>query len=135
MRIISLQSRLFVAVMILSLVSMPASALRCGNRLVQVGDHQSKVMKLCGTPSWSSERVVIHSVAEGVQSRSAQTYEEGSHHVSDVILSASSRTAYSRSQHADREILIEEWVYEFGRNRIDQKITFEQGYIVEIENL
>ena len=94
----------------LLLVIGDALAFRCGRRLVHVGDHKLDVLEKCGDPEWAEQRVALRS------SRLRHPYgalEEGRY----------------------EEVLIDEWIYNFGRRKFKQFLQFENGVLKKIEQL
>ena len=86
-----------------------AYAMRCGTRLISKGDHVSKILQYCGEPDFA-------------QSRSAQ------------------RSYHNRYGHVlyagfYEEILIQEWTYNLGPNKLMRVIKLENGIVREIEHL
>lgn len=98
-----------VAIPILSLAAAPATALRCGNRVVSEGDNTLKLIEYCGQP-----------VAKE-QFESSIPYEAYDR------LNDRYYTGY-------RSETYEVWTYNFGPNRLMQRITVKEGIIEEIEN-
>jgi hypothetical protein len=101
----------------------PAHAFRCGNKIVSEGDHYSKVLKHCGEPVSVQERVIYR---EGltrprfrVEGPNGLRYEE------EVV-------QYRRSY---VEVLVEEWTYNFGPNRLMQLVRFENGFVTDVDRL
>jgi hypothetical protein len=86
------------------------STMRCGNRLVELWDDKYKVLEICGEPESISYRtkIVGSTLRHPRRTLDIEEYEE---------------------------ILIEEWVYNFGRKRIKQLLRFENGILVEILDL
>ncbi|AMK75545.1 MULTISPECIES: DUF2845 domain-containing protein [Methylomonas] len=87
-----------------------AFALRCGHKLVQVGDHKSEVLEKCGEPDSVEERRALRG------SRLRHPY--GSLEIDQF-----------------EEVLIEEWIYNFGPRKFQQLLEFEDGELKKIRNL
>ncbi len=83
-----------------------AAAMRCGNRLVQRGDSRYQVRQLCGEPQdvvrSQALRQVTLQVVPGVFDTVAQA------------------------------VPVEQWTYDFGPNRFQRHLTFENGTLVRI---
>jgi hypothetical protein len=94
----------------LLLMATEAQAFRCGRKLVQIGDHQLDVLEKCGEPEWADERVG----ARG--SRLRHPYG-----------------ALEIGQY--EQIVIEEWIYNFGRRKFKQFLYFENGILKDIRSL
>ncbi|MGZ8192970.1 MAG: DUF2845 domain-containing protein [Methylobacter sp.] len=105
-----IRSHLWCLLLCLLLFSGAASALRCGRSLVDVGDYKDEVYAKCGEP----ESVEIHTKVVGItlhhphRTLDLQQYEE---------------------------IVVEEWIYNFGSSRLRQYLRFENGQLIEIRNL
>jgi len=87
-----------------------ALALRCGHKLVQIGDHKAEVLEKCGEPDSVDERRAIR----GSRFRHPYGALEIDHF---------------------EEILIEEWIYNFGPRKFQQFLEFENGELKKIKNL
>ena len=90
---------------LLGLASTQAHALRCGNQLVQEGMTRYEVRKRCGDPDDSYLRYETH-------------YRRNAHDES---------VAY--------DVEIDEWIYDFGSNRLDRRLIFINGRLFKEEIL
>lgn len=97
--------------------SARADSLACAGRIVSSGDSRYEVKAVCGEPDDASQRVEYRTVSgrvagpcvrEGGKLRCSQTREQ-------VV-----------------EVVIDEWVYDFGKNRFIEYLTFEQGKLVSV---
>lgn len=79
-----------------------AWALRCGNRLVNTGDRQFEVLAKCGEPLWR------------------ERWED------DVY----ERRFYDRLER--QTVVVEEWIYDFGPNRLLYLLRFRNGRLTDI---
>ena len=114
---------LLAAAGLLLFAATPALAFRCGNRIVSDGDHYSKVLKICGEPTGVQERVIYR---EGVtRPRFRVEGPNGLKYDKEVL-------QYDRSY---VEVLVEEWTYNFGPRRLMQLVRFENGFVVEVDQL
>jgi len=102
---------------LLLMVTQESLALRCGNRIVEVGDHQSKVFKLCGKPDWIHSRQY-----DQIASLGSEHYHR--HEVTHRV---------EISQEIVEETRIDEWFYDFGSNRLERRLTFENQILDKIE--
>lgn len=101
----------------------PALAFRCGSRIVSEGDHYSKVLKYCGEPVGVQERVIYR---EGrTRPRFRVEGPNGLEYEREVL-------QYERSY---VEVLVEEWTYNFGPRRLMQLVRFENGFVVNVDQL
>lgn len=85
-------------------------ALRCGRQLIQVGDHKLDVLEKCGDPEWIEQRTGLRG------NRLRHPYG-----------------ALELDQY--EQILIEEWIYNFGRRKFQQLLYFENGVLKQINSL
>lgn len=92
-------------VLLISVASSSAFALRCSNHLVGIGDTRLRVQHFCGEPN---DRVVY------------RDYAPVRHHY-----------YYNRGFGGDN--LIEEWFYNFGPTRFIYILTFRNGRLIEID--
>jgi hypothetical protein len=108
---------------LLLLATGPAFAFRCGAKLVTEGDHYSKVLKYCGEPIGVQERVIYR---EGRTRPPLRVDGPNGVQVDREVL------AYDRSY---VEVAVEEWTYNFGPRRLMQLVRFENGFVVEVDQL
>ena len=87
-----------------------AYGMRCGHKLIELGDYKEKVLELCGEPEFVERR-----------SKLAGSTLYFPHRTLDI------------QQY--EEIKIEEWVYNFGHSRLKQYLRFENGELKEIKTL
>lgn len=93
--------------------SANADTMRCNNRLVSTGDTRYDVRATCGEPDDISQRVEYRTA-------NGRCWQEGE------------RVRCERTDERIIEIVIDEWVYDFGRNRFIEYVTFEQGRLVRV---
>jgi hypothetical protein len=91
------------------LFSVPAHALRCEHKLISVGDHASKLLRYCGEP-------------DSVRSRRARR----------ALVGNIGRTLFPAFA---EDLLIEEWTYNFGPNKLMRIVRLENGIVADIERL
>ncbi|OAI09998.1 hypothetical protein A1359_17470 [Methylomonas lenta] len=99
-----------VLLLSLLLVATDALAFRCGRQLVQVGDHKLDVLEKCGEPEWADQRMGVRG------SRLRHPYG-----------------ALEIDQY--EQVVIDEWVYNFGRRKFKQFLYFENGILKDIQSL
>ena len=97
----------------LCLVTAPAHALRCGNKLVKQEMHETQVIDLCGEPV--STRTV------GLAIRQYDRYA-----------TTSSETYVLHNGYATQEVLVTEMLFNFGPHRLMRLIRFEGGRVASI---
>lgn len=120
------RSLLSVSVTLLTLlVPLEALALRCGNALISKGDTQAKVLRYCGEPVQSQETLGIRA---GVYLNRKTRY--GDNPTTDLNYSRGHYLPYGR-----REVIVAEWIYNFGPNKLMRRITFEDGIVEKVEKL
>ena len=99
-----------VLLICLFLIAGNALAFRCGHRLVQTGDYKWDVLEKCGPPEWKDERIALR----GTRLRHPYGALEEDRY---------------------EEVLIEEWIYNFGPRKFKQFLQFENGVLIKIQNL
>src|SRR5262245_55643637 len=91
-----------------------ADSLRCGDRLASSGDSLYQVRATCGDPDDAQQHVERRVVRRRLecfgQGRDRQCVT-----VEDTV-----------------EVVVDEWTYDFGRNRFIEYVTFEQGHLVRV---
>ncbi|WP_305909411.1 DUF2845 domain-containing protein [Methylomarinum sp. Ch1-1] len=94
------------------LISLPhvSAAMRCGQRLVEIGEHKIDVLKKCGPPTLAERRTGI--------------VGETFHHPRRTL-----------DLEKYEEVIIDEWVYNFGPRKFMQYLRFENGILMEIDDL
>ncbi len=107
------------------LLSMPVFALRCDRTLIQPGDFKEDVLEYCGDPD---------SVQSHYEKRANVNYADISQYNRNRRFSGNSIT-YGQSNYRDVEVLVEEWVYNFGSSRLRKLLRFENGRLVEVISL
>lgn len=99
------------------LIPSYAIALRCGSKLVAIGDRKIEVFQKCGEPTlieeWKVESTSIKARRDSKSSKSATTRREELQEIKTEIK--------------------EEWTYNFGSNRFIQFLTFTNGKLSRIE--
>ncbi len=98
------------------LASDPAYALRCGNRLVKDGMHESEVKAICGKPV--SERSLGYVLRSHIDRTHGLT-----------------TTRYYSHAGYYREVLVIELVFNFGPRKLMRKLRFEGGILTAIETI
>jgi hypothetical protein len=97
--------------------SASADSLSCNNRIVSSGDSRYEVRSVCGEPDDAAQRVEYRSVKG---------------RVSGPCVRDSGKLRCAQTREHVVEVVIDEWVYDFGRNRFIEYLTFEQGRLVAI---
>jgi hypothetical protein len=87
-----------------------ADSMRCGSRLVKDGDTMEKVLEVCGEPA-KQERTWI---------QRAPQYELGGQYYSFP---------------GTEDVPVDAWTYDFGRNKLLQRVRFIDGIVDSIVTL
>ena len=100
------------------LSSAPAGAesMSCGNRLVSTGDSLHQVRSVCGAPDVASHRIEYQAVP--AHSTCSQR--------GDKLICQNDIPQFFAVE-------IDDWVYDFGRNRFTRRLTFEKGRLTGID--
>lgn len=109
------------------LFSSTSFAFRCGHSLVQIGDTQDYVNDVCGEPD--NIRSHYERRANAVRADNNQFSYNG------IRQFPNQSAGVGISNYAEIEVLVEDWTYDFGSERLNKIIRFENGRLVEIESL
>lgn len=94
------------------LAFMPALAfgqsVRCSNKIISEGSTRLDVQRLCGEPAQVEQKTIYNDVSAG---------------------QSNVRTG------STTEVHLEMWVYNFGPNRLMQRIWLQDGVVVRIESM
>ena len=101
------------------LVTETAQAFRCGSKLVVEGMHEQQVVAICGEPA--TRRHLGYAV---------RPYELRRRHELGSGWSLGHARGFGSLTH---EVIITEYVYNFGPRRLMQRLIFEGGLLVDIE--
>lgn len=99
--------------------SARADSMGCKGRIVSTGDSRYEVKSVCGEPDDISQRVEYRTLRGRV---AGPCTRQG-----DKIVCSQTR------EHVV-EVVIDEWIYDFGRNRFIHYLTFEQGKLVSVRS-
>jgi hypothetical protein len=105
------------------LLPVSALAMRCGTVLITKGDVQAKVVRYCGDPVQTHERYALKT---GFYAGSGLVYNDASGRSTKI------KRYYPYGRY---EVLIEEWIFNFGPNKLMRQVTFENGIVVDVETL
>jgi hypothetical protein len=95
-----------------------AQAMRCGTSLVTEGDTQEEVLRNCGEPVQTNSRYITRGASYS------------NLHFGNSI-SGSTRGQYFFAE----EVLVEEWIFNFGPNKLMRKVSFENGIVADVQTL
>ena len=98
--------------------SARADSLSCDGRIVASGDSRYDVRSVCGEPDDASQHVEYRTVRGRVSRPFARD--------------ASGKLRCADTREEVFEVVIDEWIYDFGRNRFIEYLTFEQGHLQSI---
>jgi hypothetical protein len=96
-----------------------AEAARCGTQLISKGDSQAKVKKYCGEPASKSFRNALRRGSYPKRGPNGEWIENEKN--------------YLFFGHTD--VLVEDWVYNFGPNMFMRKIRFTNGIVESVDTL
>jgi len=98
--------------LLLVLIWTPAltfgQSLRCSNKIISEGTTSQELATLCGEPAQVEHKTIYNDLSTGT---------------SQVVAGATT------------EIHLEMWIYNFGPNRLMQRIWIQDGVITRIESL
>ena len=103
------------------LLSEPAAAFRCGSKLVKDGMHELEVVKICGAPT------SIRNLGYAVRSVDIREHRQ------TVPGWTISRSPGYHSYPA--EVMVTEYVYNLGPQKLMRRLVFEGGFLVLVETL
>ena len=110
------------AILALSLLfAEPAHAFRCGTKLVKDGMHEAQVIGVCGEPT------TRRNLGVAVRYYDYRYYRETS-----LGWSSSRSPGYGNLA---SEVVITEYVYNFGPRKLMRRLIFEGGVLVTIESI
>ena len=105
------------------IATSPAYALYCNEKLVSEGDPSFKVRVACGDPIHVSRYVVYETQAYftvrrplRMGARYARAMNDAPYEIQTIV-----------------PIEIEEWTYNFGRERFLHRVIFQNGYLKQID--
>jgi hypothetical protein len=108
---------LFVA---LTLCSAPAHAFRCGNKIVTEDMHEARVRAACGTPT------TMRTIGRAVRNINVPI---------ERVHGGGWSQQYFPGYGFAQEVIITEYVYNFGPRKLMRRLLFEGGILVSIETL
>jgi hypothetical protein len=89
----------------------------CRDRIASTGDSLYEVRAVCGEPDAANRRV-----------------EYRTFRVRGACRGEGDRRVCERDVEHTVEVVIDEWIYDFGKNRFVRYLTFEQGYLCRIDS-
>ncbi|HET9931242.1 MAG TPA: DUF2845 domain-containing protein [Polyangiaceae bacterium] len=97
--------------------SARADGMQCGDSLVTTGDSLYQVRSTCGDPDAAYHRVEYRTVR---------------HRVAAPCVHENGRVRCETVIEQTVEVHIDEWTYDFGKDRFIEYLTFEQGQLVRV---
>ena len=117
----SLRIELSISIVLLVLIgASPAHAFRCGNKIVIEDMHEQQVLNACGEPT--SIRHLGY-VLRGVGPRGSRGLSVGG-----------STSRYWGFNYYTEEVVVTEFIYNFGPRKFMRRLIFEGGVLVTIES-
>ena len=108
------------ALLALTLFATPAHAFRCGNKIVTKDMHEAQVRRACGAPTTMRDiGRTLRNINIPIESTAGGNW------------TARHFSAYGFSE----EVVITEYVYNFGPRKLMRRLLFEGGVLVSIETL
>lgn len=110
-----------MALLLIVMIAAPAEAFHCGSKLLKVGMHSTEVVAICGEPA--SRRHLGYALRRydfGARRRLAPRWTD--YH----------NPGYGQ---LSEELIITEYVYNFGPRKLMRRLIFEGGILVRIETL
>jgi len=117
----SVRSVCVIVAVLLALLATPAHAFRCGNKLVREDMHEHQVLVACGEPA------TIRYLGTAVRNVHIPTRRR--------LLPGISSERYGRYEYYTQEVVITEYVYNFGPRKFMRRLLFEGGVLVSIERI
>lgn len=103
------------------LIAEPAHAFRCGSKLVKDGMHEAQVVAVCGEPT------TMRNLGVAVRYYDYR-YRRGT---------SPGWSTYERPGYGNlaQEVIITEYVYNFGPRKLMRRLVFEGGVLITIESI
>ncbi|MDD5319126.1 MAG: DUF2845 domain-containing protein [Methylococcales bacterium] len=114
------QSRLLI-ISLCFLFSHPVFALRCGQALVDIGSYKEVVIDKCGEPESIETHIEIRGVTDRFGAR--------------IRPSPGTSINFGQQHYTEIEVVVDEWIYDFGPRRFQKSLRFENGRLTEINDL
>lgn len=112
---------LIALVLLALLAAAPAHAFRCGNKLVKENMHEQQVRRACGEPTTVR---YVGTALRGVYVPIRRRHGAGW-----------SQESYPGFGHYSQEVVVTEYVYNFGPRKFMRRLLFEGGILVSIEKI
>lgn len=107
--------------LIVALAASPAHAFRCKNKIVKDGMHEQQVVAICGQPT------ALRHIGYALRSVSY-----GNRYVSPGGLTRGYYPGYAT---LSEQVVVTEYIYNFGPRKLMRRLVFEGGVLVRIETI
>jgi hypothetical protein len=97
-----------------------ADSIRCGDQLASTGASLYEVKATCGTPDDAMHRIEQRTVVQQLPGPCVKTQ--------------GGRSVCGSSVTAIVEVVVDEWTYDFGRERFITYLKFEDGRLIQIRD-
>jgi len=94
-----------------------ADGMYCGSRLISLGDTLYQVRSVCGEPDDAQHRVETRTVRHRVR----------------VPCARDQRAQCDTEVEHSRDVVIDDWTYDFGRQRFIRYLTFLDGRLASVQ--
>ena len=109
------------------LMSQTVFALRCGPYVINEGMFKEEVYGKCGRATSMSSHIEKRSTGNIVQNQQYFGRQGNAF--------PNSSFGYGQDYYVVVDVIVDEWIYNFGSSRIQQYLRFENGKLMEIRNL
>lgn len=124
-------------ILVFLFISEQSYALRCGNRLVDVGDPKPKVIYLCGEPAFKEMREVRYPSYCNDGDYRYDNHRYDSHY--DRRRYGQYNYNYRRYNYNNNVICqyrtVDAWIYNFGPRKFMIELIFRRGVVKEVNTL
>jgi len=103
------------------LIAVPAHAFRCGNKLVREDMHEQQVRRACGEPT------TVRFMGTAIRNVHIRTRRQ--------LIPGVTEERHGRYGYYTQEVVITEYVYNFGPRKFMRRLLFEGGVLVSIEKI
>ncbi len=109
------------------MISQSAFALRCGPYVINEGMYRGEVYGKCGQATSVERHIETRSTGNIIQNQQFFGNQGNSF--------PNSGFGYGQNYTTQVDVVVEEWIYNFGPSRLQQYLRFENGKLIEIRNL
>lgn len=106
---------------LLLLASSPAEAFRCKSKIITDGMHEQQVVAICGEPT--AKRHLGYTV---------RSFNYGWRRVTPGGIRETWHPGYG---HLSQEVIVTEYIYNFGPRKLMRRLIFEGGILARIETI